>query len=149
MFTNDARPNMINLKRKLILVTRFSLLGTKLKVLGSLQSQMLLGFTFLTFQTQNNLPRSLGLLVKHGLGLSTESHLFGIVTTLTLGEVGSLTGRVLGHLMGLVLTAFFAGAVGLAFFGYVDHFDYSGCFFTDLLFWVLQRNWLSSSTKQM
>lgn len=104
-------------------MTSLHLLGTQLKVLGTLQSQMLLGLTFLTFQTKDNLTGSLGLLVEHGLGLSSETHLLGIVTTLSLGKVGRLSGLVLGDLVGLVLTALLAGAVGFAFFGYVDHFE--------------------------
>ena len=99
------------------------LLGTQLKVLGTLQSQMLLGLTLLTFQTKNDLTGGLGLLVEHGLGLTSETHLLGIVTTLSLGEVRGLTGLVLGDLVGLVLSALLAGAEGFAFFGYVNHFE--------------------------
>jgi len=105
-------------------VTTLSLLGTKLEMLGSLQSQMLLGLTFLALQPQNNLTGGLGLLVKHGLGLSSKSHLLGVVTTLSLGEVRSLSGLVLGDLVVLVLTALFTSAVGLTFLGYIHHFDF-------------------------
>lgn len=104
-------------------MTTLSLLGTQLKVLRPLQRQMLLRLTFLTLQTQHNLTSGLGLLVKDGLGLTSETHLLGIVTTLSLSEVGCFTGLVLGDLVVLVLTAFLAGAVGFAFLGYVDHFD--------------------------
>ena len=103
-------------------MTRLSLLGTQLKVLRPLQGQMLLSLASLTFQTKNNLTSSLGLLVEHGLGLTTETHLFGVVTPFSLSEVGSLAGLVLSHLVNLVLTALLAGTVCLAFFGYVHHF---------------------------
>ena len=104
-------------------MTSLSLLGTKLEVLSPLQSQMLLSLALLALQPQNNLPGSLGLLVEDGLGLSSETHLLGVVTTLSLGEVGGLSGLVLGNLVDLVLAALLAGAEGLAFLGYVHHFD--------------------------
>lgn len=106
-------------------MTSLLLLGTQLKVLRPLQGQMLLGLALLTFQTKDNLPGSLGLLVEHGLSLTTETHLLGIVTTLSLGEVGGFPGLVLGDLVDLVLTAFLAGTVSLAFLGYVNHFEES------------------------
>ncbi len=102
-------------------MTTISLLGTKLEVLGPLEGELLLGLTFLAFQTQDNLTGSLGLLVEDGLGLTTESHLLGVVPALALREVGGLAGLVLGHLVDLVLTAFFAGAIGLAQLGNVHH----------------------------
>ena len=104
-------------------MTRLSLLGTELEVLSTLENQMLLRLTFLALQTKDNLTCGLGLLVEHGLGLTSETHLLGIVTTLSLGEVGSLSGLVLGDLVDLVLTALLAGTVCLTFFGYVNHFD--------------------------
>lgn len=91
-------------------------------MLSPLQSQMLLSLASLALHTQHNLPGSLGLLVKDGLGLSTETHLLGVVTTLSLGEVGGLAGFVLGNLMDLVLAALLAGAECFAFLGYVHHF---------------------------
>ena len=97
------------------------LLGTQLEMLRPLQCQVLLRLTLLTFQTQYNLTSRLGLLVKDGLGLSTKSHLFGIVTTLALGKVGRLAGFVLCYLVNFVLAAFATGTVGFAFFGDVDH----------------------------
>lgn len=103
-------------------MTTLSLLGTELEVLGPLKSQVLLGLTFLALQTKNDLTCSLGLLVEDGLGLTSETHLLGIITTLSLGEVGGLSGLVLGDLVDLVLTALLAGTEGFAFFGYVNHF---------------------------
>ena len=99
------------------------LLGTQLEMLRPLQRQVFLRLALLAFQTQNNLTCRLGLLVKHRLGLSTKSHLFGIITTLALGEVGGFAGFVLSHLVNFVLAAFAPGTVGFAFFGDVDHDD--------------------------
>lgn len=106
-------------------MARLGLLGTELEVLGTLKSQMLLGLTFLALQTKDDLTCGLGLLVEDGLGLTSETHLLAIVTTLSLGEVRGLSGLVLGHLVGLVLAALLAGAVSLTFLGYVNHFDYN------------------------
>ena len=107
----------------LISVTTLLLLGTKLEVLRPLQREVLLRLTFLALQTQDNLTGRLGLLVEHGLGLTSETHLLGVVTALPLGEVGCLPRLVLGDLVDLVRTALASGAVRLAFFGDVDHFD--------------------------
>jgi hypothetical protein len=105
----------------LVLVTGRSGLLSKFKVLGSLKAQLLLGLTFLTFQTQNNLTGSLGLLVEDGLGLSSESHLLRVVTSLSLRKIGRLAGLVLGHLVGGMLLAL-AGTISLAFFRNIHHF---------------------------
>lgn len=107
----------------LILMTGLCLLSSKLEMLGSLQSQLFLGLAFLTFETNYNLTRSLRLLVKYGLGLSTESHLLRIITTLSLCEIGSFSSLVLGDLVNTVLTTFFSFAVSSAFLRYVHHFD--------------------------
>jgi len=107
----------------LISVTALLLLGTELEVLRPLQREVLLRLTFLALQAQHDLTGRLGLLVEHGLGLTSETHLLGVVTALPLGEVGCLTRLVLGNLVDLVRTALASGAVRLAFFGHVDHFD--------------------------
>jgi len=104
----------------LVLVTRSCRLGTEFKVLGSLDAQLLLGLTLFAFQSQHNLTRGLGLFVKDGLGLSTETHLLAVVPTLSLRKVTRLAGLVLRHLVQGVLLAL-ARAVGLAFFGDIDH----------------------------
>ena len=104
-------------------MTRLGLLGTELEVLCTLESQVLLGLTLLALQTKDNLTSGLGLLVEDGLGLTSETHLLGIVTTLSLGEVRCLSCLVLCDLVDLVLTALLAGTVSLTFFGYVNHFD--------------------------
>jgi hypothetical protein len=95
---------------------------SELEVLGSLNAKLLLGLTLLAFQTQDNLPCGLGLLVKHGLGLSTESHLLRVVTALALSKVRSLSGLVLGHLVHSMLLTL-AGAVCLTFFRNIHHDD--------------------------
>jgi len=107
----------------LILVTSLSLLSSKLEMLSSLQSQLLLGLTFLAFKPNYNLTGSLSLLVEDGLSLSSESHLLGVITTLSLGEIGGFSGLVLGDLVYLMLTALSALAVGVTFLRYINHVD--------------------------
>ena len=89
-------------------------------MLGSLEAQLLLGLTFFTFKTKDNLTCGLGLLVEDGLGLSSETHLLRVVTSLSLREVGGLSGLVLGDLVKGVLLAL-TRTVSLAFLGYVHH----------------------------
>ena len=81
------------------------LLTTQLEVLASLQSQLSLGLTVNTLQSQNDLLGSLSLLVENWLSLTTETRLFTVVTSLTLSEQGGLTSLVLGDLVLGVLTA--------------------------------------------
>jgi len=104
----------------LVLMTRSSSLLSKFKVFGSLEAQLLLGLAFLTFQTKHNFTGSLGLFVENGLGLSTKTHLLGVVTSLSLGKVRGLSGLVLGDLVDCVLLAL-AGTVSFAFFWDVHH----------------------------
>ena len=104
----------------LVLVTRCCCLLSKFEVLGSLEGQLLLGLTFFTFETKDDLTRGLGLLVEDGLGLSSETHLLRVVTSLSLREVGGLSGLVLGDLVEGVLLAL-TRTVCLAFLGYVHH----------------------------
>ena len=106
----------------LVLVTRCSGLLSKLEVLGSFEAQLLFSLTFLTFQTQNNLTGSFGLLVENGFGLSTKSHLLRVVTSLPLSEIGSLARLVLCHLVEGVLLAL-SSTIGLSFFRNVHHFE--------------------------
>jgi hypothetical protein len=102
-------------------VTGLFLLLTQLKVLGSLDTQLLLRLTFLALQTQDNLTGRLGFFVKDGLGLPTKAHLLRVVTALALCKVGSLAGLVLGDLVELVLVAL-ACTVGLALLGNIHHY---------------------------
>ena len=74
--------------------------------------------------------------MEHGLSLSTETHLFGIVTTLSLCEVGCFAGLVLCDLVVLMLTAFLTGAESFAFLGYVHH----GCVRQLILYLITSVN---------
>jgi hypothetical protein len=89
-------------------------------MLGSLDTQLLLGLAFLTFKTKDNLTGSLSLPVKDGLGLSTETHLLGIVTPFALCEIRRLTRLILSYLVGGVLLAL-TGTVSLTFFWNIHH----------------------------
>lgn len=73
-----------------------------------------------TFQTQDNLLGSLGLLVENWFSLTTVTALFTIVTTFTLGEDGGFTGLVLGDLVGSVTSALFTSTKGLTSLRDVD-----------------------------
>jgi hypothetical protein len=73
-----------------------------------------------TFQTQDNLFGSLGLLVENGLGLTTITSLLTVVTTLTLSEDGGFTGLVLGDLVGSVTTTLLTSTKGLTSLRDVD-----------------------------
>lgn len=74
-------------------------------MLTSLQSQLGLGLAVDTFQSQDNLLGGLSLLVENWLGLTTETGLLTVVSSLTLSEQGSLTSLVLGDLVLGVLSA--------------------------------------------
>lgn len=102
-------------------MTGLHLLGSEFKMLGPLKAELFLGLAFLTFQPQDDLTCGLRLFVKDGLGLSTESHLLGIITALSLCKVGRLSGLVLGDFVDLVLSALGSGAVRLALFRYIHH----------------------------
>ena len=105
----------------LILMTRFCLFGTQLKVFGTLKAQLLLGLACFTFQPQHYLTGSLGLFMKDRFSLSTKSHLLGIITTFTLSKVGCLSSLVLRHLVKLMLSALAAGTKCLALFWNIHH----------------------------
>jgi hypothetical protein len=62
----------------------------QLEVLASLQSQLSLGLADGALQSQDDLLGGLGLLVEDWLGLTSVTGLLSVVTTLTLGEEGSL-----------------------------------------------------------
>lgn len=59
-------------------------------MLASLQSQLSLGLALSALQSEHDLLGGLGLLVEDGFGLTTVTALLPVVTTLTLGEKGSL-----------------------------------------------------------
>lgn len=56
----------------------------QLEVLASLQRKLLLGLALRALQTQDNLLGGLGLFTEDRLGLTTETLLLSVVTTLTL-----------------------------------------------------------------
>jgi hypothetical protein len=107
----------------LISVTSLLLLGTELEVLRPLQREVLLCLTLLAPQAQDDHVGRLGFLVENGLGLTTKTHLLGVIMAFLLGKVGRLAQLVLGYLVDLVQTPLASGAVRLAFLGHVDHFD--------------------------
>lgn len=90
-------------------------------MLASLQGQLSLGLANDALQSQDNLLGGLGFLVENGLGLTTVTLLLTVVSSLTLGEDGSLTGLVLGHLVLGVLAALLTLAVGLSGLGNVNY----------------------------
>lgn len=67
-----------------------------------------------TFQSQNNLLSGLCLSTENRLGLTTETTLLTVITSLTLSVQGSLTSLVLSNLVLGVLTAVLTLAVGLS-----------------------------------
>ena len=91
------------------------------EVLGSLERELHLVLADGALETEDNLLGGLCLLVEHRLGLTTETGLLPVVTTLTLSVDGVLTLLVLGHLVRSVLTALLALAVGAACLWDVDH----------------------------
>lgn len=95
-------------------LTLLLLVTTQLEVLTSLQSQLSLGLASNTLQSQNNLLGGLGLLVENWLGLTTETGLLTVVSSLTLSEQGSLTSLVLGNLVLGVLSALLTLTVSLS-----------------------------------
>jgi len=96
------------------------LVTTKLEVLATLQRQLELSLAGNAFQSQDDLLCRLGLLVEHGLGLTTITGLLAVVTSLSLREERGLASLVLGNLVLGVLLALLALAVGLTGLGNVD-----------------------------
>lgn len=62
-------------------------------MLAALERELCLGLAVDTLETQHDLLGRLGLLVEHGLGLTSVSGLLAVVTTLTLREEGGLEKR--------------------------------------------------------
>jgi len=73
-----------------------------------------------TFETEDNLLGSLGLLVENGLGLTTITGLLAVITSLTLSKERSLTSLVLSDLVRSVLSALATLTVGVTGLGNVD-----------------------------
>jgi hypothetical protein len=91
---------------------------------GSLEAQLLFDLAYLAFQTKNNLTGGLGLLVKDGLGLTTETHLLRVVTSLSLCKVGGFARLVLCHLVDGVLLAFRRSTESLSLLRNIHHFEF-------------------------
>lgn len=106
--------NVVKACLKLQSLTLLLLLTTQFEMLTSLQSQLSLGLASNTFQSQNNLLGSLSFLVENWLGLTTETGLFTVITSLTLSVQGSLTSLVLGDLVLGVLTTVLTFAESLS-----------------------------------
>jgi len=97
------------------------LVSTKFKVLASLQDHLVLLLAFSALQTKNYLLRCFGLLVEDGLGLTTITRLFAIVTSLTLGSQSWFANFVLGNLVWGMLLAMVTRAESISSFWDVDH----------------------------
>ena len=95
----------------------------KLKVLGTLDGEHALALALGALELEDDLLGGLGLLAEDGLGLSTETGLFAVVTSLTLGHDGGLASLVLGDLLRGVLLA--PLAVRVASLGNRDHPSYT------------------------
>lgn len=80
---------------------------------ASFESNLLLVLARGAFHSQDDLLCGLSLLLEDRLGLTTETGLLTIVSSLTLGEKRSLTSLVLGDLVQGVLLARLALAVAL------------------------------------
>ena len=68
-------------------------------MLGALDAELLLDLTLLALQPKGDLLGRLCLLVKDGLGLTSETLLLAIVSSLPLREVRRFASLVLGHLL--------------------------------------------------
>lgn len=62
--------------------------------------------------------------MEHRLGLSSVSGLFSVITSFSLCVKGGLSSLVLGNLVGSVLAASLAFAIGSSGLGNVDHLDF-------------------------
>ena len=75
---------------------------------ASLEDAELPGLGLGALELQSDLLGLLSLLAEDGLGLTAEALLLRVVTALTLGDEGRLTGLVLRHLLRRVLVALLA-----------------------------------------
>ncbi len=90
-------------------------------MLAALQGTLKLVTTGSALQTENHLLSGLCLLVEHGLGLTTETLLLAVVTTLALSHHRLLALLVLADLVESVLAALLSGAESLAGLGDCNH----------------------------
>ena len=81
--------------------------------LASLDNSETLGLGLGALELEHDLLGVLGLLSEHGLGLSSESLLLHIVSSLSLGGLGGLPSLVLGDLVESVLLGFLAETLKL------------------------------------
>merc|ERR1740121_833717 len=91
-----------------VLVLALLRIGAQLEVLGALDGRHSLGLAFGALELQHDLLGCLCLLVEHRLGLSAESLLLLLVTSVTLSLSCLLAGLVLGDLVRGVLLALLA-----------------------------------------
>lgn len=91
-------------------------------MLATLEGELSLGLAADALKTEDNLLGGLSLLVENGLDLTTITGRLSVVSSLTLGVKGGLSGLVLGDLVLGVLTALFALAECSSSLGDVDHF---------------------------
>ena len=70
--------------------------------LGSFDDSETFCFALGAFELKHDLLGLLGLLLEDWLGLTAESLLFHVISSLTLGSGGCLTGLVLGDFVGCV-----------------------------------------------
>merc|ERR1719266_2700661 len=97
------------------------LLSSQLKVFGSLDGMLVLPFALGALEPQHQLLGGLGLLPQDGLGLTTETLLFTVVPSPSLGLLRLSGLLILSHFEQLVRQAFRVGAVGLPELGNVHH----------------------------
>ena len=93
--------------------------------LASFDDSERLGFGLGAFELEDDFLGVLSLLSEDWLGLSTESLLFHIISSLSLGDKGGFTRFVLGNLVGCVLLELWA--VRSNSLWNMNHFAFSSC----------------------
>ena len=83
----------------------------KFEVLATLQRQLCLCLAWCALQSQDNLLRSLGLLVENRLGLTTITRLLSVITTLSLCEKGCLQLSQMGEFVHLMVRGYLSSLV--------------------------------------
>ena len=129
MLQKRKHPEKISVTLKLNNLTLSLLVTANFEMFASLNANLLACLAIRAFHTKSNLLGSFSLFTKNGLGLATETLLFTIVTTTSLGEFGVLAFLVLGHFVDGVLVAL-AGAICFTDLWYVNHFGTRWWFFS-------------------
>ena len=93
--------------------------------LASLDDSERFGFALRAFKFEHDFLGVLGLLSEDWLGLSTETLLFHIISSLTLGDKGGFTRLVLGNFVGSVLLQLWAESSNSLWD--MHHFAFSSC----------------------